>query len=200
MTCCCSSTWSLRNSISCSSLVRLRSVRDVWRFREAWADSFSFCSQRERSHVQERQGQPWTGLRAQGANDASWQPPGHQAGAAAKLKPAKDALCLELRKVAGRWEVRYSHSSDHTLTPGSAAARRNGLDSPSLSPLGSEMGGCAARQTNLRPPSNLLWPESSCAAGGGMPSCTAHRAGAGVTSQPWEQPLLPLLVGREHGD
>lgn len=50
MTCCCSSTCSLRNSISCSSLVRLRSFRDVCRFSEAWADSFSFCSQKERGY------------------------------------------------------------------------------------------------------------------------------------------------------
>ena len=45
MTCCCSNTCSRRNSISCSSLVRLRSFKDVCRFRDACADSFSFCSQ-----------------------------------------------------------------------------------------------------------------------------------------------------------
>lgn len=47
MTCCCSSTCSRRNSISCLSRVRLRSFKDVCRFRDAWADSFSFCSQGE---------------------------------------------------------------------------------------------------------------------------------------------------------
>ena len=47
MTCCCSRTCSRRNSISCSSLVRLRSFKEVCRFRDACADSFSFCSQRE---------------------------------------------------------------------------------------------------------------------------------------------------------
>lgn len=47
MTCCCSRTCSRRNSISCSSRVRLRSFKEVCRFRDACADSFSFCSQRE---------------------------------------------------------------------------------------------------------------------------------------------------------
>lgn len=42
MRCCCSSTCSRRNSISCSSRVRLRSFREVCRFRDACADSFSF--------------------------------------------------------------------------------------------------------------------------------------------------------------
>lgn len=50
MTCCCSSTCRRRNSISCSSLVKLRSFKEVCLFRDACADSFSFCSQGKRGH------------------------------------------------------------------------------------------------------------------------------------------------------
>ena len=61
MTCCCSSTCSLRNSISCSSRVRLRSFKEVCLFRDAWADSFSFCSQGKRGHYRAAHPQPLSG-------------------------------------------------------------------------------------------------------------------------------------------
>lgn len=42
ITCCCSLTCSLRNSISCSSRVLLRSFKDVCLFSAGCADNFSF--------------------------------------------------------------------------------------------------------------------------------------------------------------
>lgn len=90
MTCCCSSTCSRRNSISCSSLVRLRSFKDVCRFRDACADSFSFCSQNGRGP--RVAAQPWDppcasvhrgwalgyrkGGRVEGWQPAPWSPGG----------------------------------------------------------------------------------------------------------------------------
>lgn len=43
ITCCCSMTCSLRNSISCSSRVLLRSFKEVCLFKVGCVDNFSFC-------------------------------------------------------------------------------------------------------------------------------------------------------------
>lgn len=93
MTCCCSSTCSRRNSISCSSRVRLRSFREVCRFRDACADSFSFCSGREK-----------------------------ESRGGARPVTAKDPLCTSGRRVWAR-ETRHGRTTATSSLSGRRARR-----------------------------------------------------------------------------